>query len=62
MTRREREREIHHWVMDTCLLFGTDLSTALRVALVFVEGLREEGVFHEDHGRDGESVSGVATP
>ncbi len=31
--------QIGEWVISTCLLFGTDLSTAYKVAAAFVEGL-----------------------
>ena len=28
------------WVRDTCLLFGTTVETAYRVAAMFIEGLK----------------------
>jgi hypothetical protein len=31
------------WVCDTCLLFGTTVETAYRVAAMFIEGLKHEG-------------------
>lgn len=30
------------WVKDTCLLFGTTVETAYRVAAMFIEGLKHE--------------------
>jgi hypothetical protein len=33
-------RALAEWVKDTCLLFGTTVETAYRVAAMFVEGLK----------------------
>lgn len=36
------DEEIGKWVVDTCLLYGAGITTALRVALIFVESLQED--------------------
>jgi len=38
----KRLTEIGRWVLDTCLLFGTDFETAIAVADHIVSGLRRE--------------------
>lgn len=34
--------KIADWVVQTCLLFGSEVSTAYKVAAAFVEGLEQE--------------------
>jgi hypothetical protein len=34
------ERALAEWIKDTCLLFGTTVETAYRVAALFIEGLK----------------------
>lgn len=37
-------KDLADWVIATCLLFGAEVETALKVALVFLQGLQNEGV------------------
>ncbi len=37
--RQKALYELGTWVVSTCLLFGAELSTAYKVAAIFVEGL-----------------------
>lgn len=36
------DEQLAKWVVDTCLLFGTTVATAHRVAAIFVEALANE--------------------
>lgn len=35
--------EVGQWLVETCLMFGTQVSTAHQVAATFVKGLEAEG-------------------
>jgi hypothetical protein len=35
------DRELCEWIVDTCLLFGSTLSTAYQVAGLFIQGIQE---------------------
>ncbi|HEU4731733.1 MAG TPA: hypothetical protein VFT22_27745 [Kofleriaceae bacterium] len=41
--REEREYEIADWIVETCLTFGASVTTAYRVAALFLEALENEG-------------------
>ena len=36
------DKQLAEWVRDTCLLFGTSVDAAYRVAAMFMEALRNE--------------------
>lgn len=36
------DKQLAEWVRDTCLLFGTSVETAYRVAALFMEVLRND--------------------
>ena len=42
LTREETLLEVAEWVKDTCLIFGTSISMAYKVASMFVRGLASE--------------------
>ena len=50
-TRQEALDDMAQWGVNTCLCFGTDVSTAYTVAGMFVGGLEKEGplVKEPDH-------------
>lgn len=40
------DADLAEWVKDTCLLFGTTVETAYKVAALFIEGLKNSGEHH----------------
>lgn len=36
------DEQLAEWVKDTCLLFGTTVETAYKVAAMFIEGLKHD--------------------
>jgi hypothetical protein len=40
---RERQIEIADWIVDTCITFGASVTTAYRVAALFIEAVMGDG-------------------
>ena len=40
---RARKIEIADWIVETCLTFGTSVTTAFKVAALFIEALENDG-------------------